>query len=184
MLSITLILHYSYKFFRLSSPIHFDNLQSKNFSLAYPYHRLNFLSDVVKLMHEISTIQQEIFAGANFRRIACQSLEEIFILRHHSQSQHHFAAYSKFCSSHFRSSQAIHKKILLHAKVSHYMVLVIPATNATSKHTFSALKHVKTYLRNSMKQSRLNHLMILHVREEVTDSLNLVGYADYFVGSS
>ena len=53
------------------------------------------------------------------------------------------------------------------------LVLVTPATNATSEHS-SAPKRVKTYLRRSMTQSRLNHLMILHVHKEMTDSLDLI----------
>ena len=64
------------------------------------------------------------------------------------------------------------------------LVLVMPATNATSERSFSALRRVKTYLRSSMKQSRLNHLMILHVHKEMTDSLNLVDCANDFVGSN
>ena len=43
------------------------------------------------------------------------------------------------------------------------LVLVMPATNATSERSFLALKCVKIYLRSSMTQIRLNHLMILHV---------------------
>lgn len=35
------------------------------------------------------------------------------------------------------------------------LILVMPATNATSERSFSALKRVKTYLRTSMKQQRL-----------------------------
>jgi len=37
---------------------------------------------------------------------------------------------------------------------------VIPATNATSERTFSALRRVKTDLRSTMTQSRLNSLYI------------------------
>ena len=50
------------------------------------------------------------------------------------------------------------------------LILVMPATNATSERSFSALRRVKTYLRSSMNQSRLNHLMILHVHKEFTIS--------------
>ena len=64
------------------------------------------------------------------------------------------------------------------------IILVMPATNATSERSFSALKRVKTYLRSTMKQSRLNHLMILHVHKEMSDSLNLVDCANDFVGSN
>ena len=40
------------------------------------------------------------------------------------------------------------------------ILLVIPATNATSERTFSALRRVNTDLRSTMTQSRLNSLYI------------------------
>lgn len=61
------------------------------------------------------------------------------------------------------------------------LVLVMPATNASSERSFSALRRVKTYLRSTMTQSRLNHLMILHVHKEHTDKLDLIKVACDFV---
>ena len=52
------------------------------------------------------------------------------------------------------------------------LILVMPATNEVGEGSFSALWRVKTYLRSTMKQTRLNHLMILHVHKDKTDSLN------------
>ena len=66
----------------------------------------------------------------------------------------------------------------LRAKVSEYccvfpqvlmllrLLFVIPATSATSERSFSALRLVKTYLWSTMKQERLNHLMILHIHRD------------------
>ena len=39
------------------------------------------------------------------------------------------------------------------------IILVIPATNASSERTFSALRRVKSYLRTTILNSHLNHLM-------------------------
>ncbi len=66
------------------------------------------------------------------------------------------------------------------------LVLVMPATNATSERTFSALRRVKTYLRSTMSQKRLNHLMLLHIHKDRTDSLKtqLVEVANLFVEGS
>ena len=44
-------------------------------------------------------------------------------------------------------------------------MLVMPATNAVSERSFSALKRVKTYLRSNTGEVRLNHLMLLHVHK-------------------
>ena len=53
------------------------------------------------------------------------------------------------------------------------LILVMPATNAISERSFSALRWVKAYLLSTIKRTRLNHLMILHVHKKKTDSLNL-----------
>ncbi|KAH3831615.1 hypothetical protein DPMN_104886 [Dreissena polymorpha] len=52
-------------------------------------------------------------------------------------------------------------------------VLVMPATNATSERSFSALRRLKTYLRTSTTQERLTHLMTLHVHRCATDAMDL-----------
>ena len=64
------------------------------------------------------------------------------------------------------------------------LILVMPATNATSERSFSALKRVKTFLRSSMKQARLNHLMLLHVHKEMTDTLDLIACANDFISGN
>ena len=40
------------------------------------------------------------------------------------------------------------------------LILVMPATNAVSERSFSTMRCLKTYLRNTMFQSRLNHMML------------------------
>ena len=52
------------------------------------------------------------------------------------------------------------------------LILVMPATNATSERSFSTLRRTKTYLRSTMKQERLNNFMILHIYSEQTDAIN------------
>ena len=37
------------------------------------------------------------------------------------------------------------------------------ARNASGERMFSALKRIKTYLKNSYGQARLNHLIVIHV---------------------
>ena len=46
------------------------------------------------------------------------------------------------------------------------LLLTMPATSATSERSFSSLRHIKTYLRASMKQERLNHLMIIYIHKD------------------
>ena len=64
------------------------------------------------------------------------------------------------------------------------LILVMPATNAVSERSCSALKRIKTYLRATMGQKRLNHLMILHIHKDQTDKMKLFDAANEFVGDS
>ena len=61
------------------------------------------------------------------------------------------------------------------------LLLVMPATNASSERSFSALRRIKTYLRTTMTQQRLNNLMLLHVNKEKTDALDLLRVGRDFV---
>ena len=45
------------------------------------------------------------------------------------------------------------------------LLLVMPASNATSERSFSALRWIKSYYRSIMTQQRLNSLIILHVHK-------------------
>ena len=54
------------------------------------------------------------------------------------------------------------------------LLLVVPATNAVSERSGSALRRHKTCLRTlTTPQERWNHSMILHVHTEMTDKLDI-----------
>ena len=61
------------------------------------------------------------------------------------------------------------------------LLMILPATNATSERSFSALRRIKSYLRNTMSQARLNHLMILHYHQDVCDKLDLKSIANEYI---
>ena len=64
------------------------------------------------------------------------------------------------------------------------LILIMPASNATSERSFSTLHRVKTYLRSTMGQQRLNNLMVLHVHTDMTDAIDLQKLATDFIGDS
>ena len=64
------------------------------------------------------------------------------------------------------------------------LILVMPATNAVSERSFSALRRLKSYLRSTMTQVRLNNLMLLHVHKSLTDNLSCKDVATDFVSGS
>ena len=57
----------------------------------------------------------------------------------------------------------------------------IPITMATPERPFSALWRLKTYLRSTMAQDCLNHLLILYCHKARTDSIELSRIASEFV---
>ena len=59
------------------------------------------------------------------------------------------------------------------------LYLIFPTT-ASSGCKFPALKHIKTYFRNSMTQQRLNNCSVFHIHKEITDPLNLNSIAKEF----
>ena len=74
------------------------------------------------------------------------------------------------------------RKLLSEISTLRKLLLVMSATNAVSERSFSALTRMKTYLRSTTGDSRLNHLMMLHVHKDRTDALTLVDVANDFVG--
>ncbi len=81
----------------------------------------------------------------------------------------------------FRSLSPAEKELLPEVIIVTKLLLVMPATNSTSERSFSCMRRVKTYLRSTMTQQRLNNLMILHVHKEHTDKLNLCDVANELV---
>ena len=61
------------------------------------------------------------------------------------------------------------------------LILLTPATNATSERSFSALRRLKTWLRTMTSQQRINWCMILNVHKDRTDKLSITEIADEFI---
>ena len=63
-------------------------------------------------------------------------------------------------------------------------ILIIPATNAISERSFSALRLPKIYLHNTTLQERLNYLMLLDVHKKRIDVLDMQAMVTEFIGES
>ncbi len=61
------------------------------------------------------------------------------------------------------------------------LYFTFPVTTATAERLFSSLKRIKTFLRNSMTQSRLNNLFILYIHPTRTEDLDLSQIAKEFI---
>ena len=64
------------------------------------------------------------------------------------------------------------------------LFLVMPATNASSERAFSVRRRIKTYLRNSTTNNRLNHCMVVHVHAEHVEKMNTIEIAKEFIENS
>ncbi len=72
--------------------------------------------------------------------------------------------------------QLIHEVVLLAN-----LILVMPATNSTSNRSFSTMHRVKSYLRSTMLQERLNSLVTIHVHKDLADEVNITDVCNEFV---
>ena len=91
-----------------------------------------------------------------------------------------FVDFKKYFVSMTSTQQALLSQVFIVLQ----LILIMPATNATSERSFSALHRVKTYLRNTMTQKRFNKLMLLHVHKDITATLDLRIAAIDFIGDS
>lgn len=64
------------------------------------------------------------------------------------------------------------------------LYLTVPVTTCTAERSFSALRRVKTYLRSSMTEERLNNVLLLHVHREEAANLDLKEIACVFVAAN
>ena len=55
--------------------------------------------------------------------------------------------------------------------------VTVPMASATAERSFSALRRLKNYLRTTMTQKQLNHLIVMHIHKERTDQLDLSSIA-------
>ncbi|CAF2151313.1 unnamed protein product [Rotaria magnacalcarata] len=72
--------------------------------------------------------------------------------------------------------QEYHKLIKLY--------LTIPVTTATAERTFSTLNRLKTAIRSTMTQSRLNHCLLSHIYKEKLDKIDPRQIVSKFISSN
>ena len=63
------------------------------------------------------------------------------------------------------------------------ILLLMPSSNAQSERIFSALRRMKMWLRTTISQNRLNHLMVMNVHKELLNSLDLNQILNDFIMS-
>ena len=71
---------------------------------------------------------------------------------------------------HFQSLPSSQVLLLNQVALLVKFILLMPATNAVSERSASAMRRIKTYLRSTMSQQRLNNIMVLHIHKNLTDT--------------
>jgi len=61
------------------------------------------------------------------------------------------------------------------------LFLCLPVTTCTAERSFSSLRRLKTYLRSTMTQKRLNHIAFLNCHKDLTDGLDLTIIINDFI---
>ncbi|XP_047138941.2 52 kDa repressor of the inhibitor of the protein kinase-like [Hydra vulgaris] len=54
------------------------------------------------------------------------------------------------------------------------ILATIPVTTCTCERSISVIRHLKTYLRNTMSQNRFNSLALMHVHQDISIDVNEV----------
>ena len=52
------------------------------------------------------------------------------------------------------------------------LILTIPVSTATSERAFSAMKHVKSTLRNKMEYEYLTDSLVVYIEREITEAID------------
>ena len=73
----------------------------------------------------------------------------------------------------FQSLPPAHLALLSQVSLLVKLIALMPATNAVSERSASALRRVKSYLRSSMTQVRLNNMMVVHIHKTLTDTIDI-----------
>ena len=64
------------------------------------------------------------------------------------------------------------------------LMLICPISSCEAERSFSSLRRLKTWLRNSMTQSRLNAVAVCHVHLQILDAVDLERLAVEFINRS
>lgn len=83
-----------------------------------------------------------------------------------------------FNSNHFAKTMLceVHKLMVIY--------LTVPMTSATAERSFSSLRRLKSYLRSTMTQKKLNHVTLLHVHKKRTDEIDVSSIVQFFISAN
>ena len=90
----------------------------------------------------------------------------------------------KECMKYFQSLSADAKSFYSEVCTLTLLILIMPATSTISERSFFVMHFIKRYLRSTIWQQRLNHVMVLNIYKEKLDKLDVIAVANEFVSES
>ena len=70
------------------------------------------------------------------------------------------------------------------ASIAYRVLLTIPVTVASAERSFSKLKLLKSYMRTTMTQERLNDLATIALESEVLEKIDYEDIIEYFISKN
>ena len=64
------------------------------------------------------------------------------------------------------------------------LMLVCPVTSCSAERSFSSLRRLKTWLRSTMMQTRLNSVAVCNIHRDILDDIDIVKIAKEFSAQS
>ena len=61
------------------------------------------------------------------------------------------------------------------------LILTVPVTTCSAERAFSGLRRLKTYLRNTMSQTRLNNIAVLNRHRSYVEAVDIDNILDEFI---
>ena len=86
--------------------------------------------------------------------------------------------------AHFSSLSSAQLALMPQVVLLVKFVLLMPATNVVSERSASAMRRIKTYLRSTMTQTRLNNTMVLHIHNHLTDNIDHISVLNEFASAN
>lgn len=161
------------EYFRISVFIPFLDFLISEISIRFPKTQMAQIGKLQMLLPELGKFaehyEDSVLEGAKLYEIDLPCFNalkgELSIWKHMwDSSSNTFPKHPAQAIKH--SSDLPNITVLLH------IICTLPVTSSTAERSFSALRRVKTYLRSTMSEDRLNGLASLHIHREIASNID------------
>ncbi len=76
------------------------------------------------------------------------------------------------------------RKLFAQVEILLRLLIVVPATSCEAERSFSSLRRLKTWLRSTMSQNRLNNVAVCNVHQRYIDNIDIRSLVNEFVSAN